>query len=503
MPVEQTQKASSYGPFWTGIINDKFSKPLVIIALIAASFVLTFMVAREGLIAGLIMLAGIIALPIVYCIVAYPKFGVISLIVVAFVINHLSRFLPEITPLGLVMDVLTYLLILGFFIRQRKERDWSYFNNAISYFVLIWLAYNLLEVINPAAASRLAWVYTVRSVAFIMLMYFVLVYHIRTVKFIRTLIIIWLVFDVIGAISAFQQENIGFFSFENTWLHNDPLRITLLFINGHMRKFGIFSDPVVFAYNMVMGSLICISLIVSNFISRRAKIWLGITTCFFLFVMLYSGTRASYVLLPASLSMLVLLKLNGRVFIAVAIAALFLGALIKVPTSNPALVRFQSAFRPSKDASFNVRAQNQERIKPYILSHPIGGGLGSTGIWGQRFSPNSFLAKFPPDSGYVRVAVETGWFGLLLYCVFNFVILYKGISYYYLIRDPELKCYCLAVVLIIFALDIGNYPQQAFVQYPNNILFYLGMAIINITMRLDLQKRKSEPQNQALLNNIE
>ena len=503
MAVQQTRKGSRFSPFWSGVIEDKLSKPLVVLALILTSLAISFMVAREGLIAGLIIMAAIIALPIVYCIVLYPKFGVISLIVVAFIINHLSRFLPEITPLGLVMDMLTYLLILGFFIRQRREREWSYFNNTISYFILAWLAYNLLEVINPSAASVLAWVYTVRSVAFLMLMYFVLVYHIRTVQFIRVLIIIWLTFDVIGAISAFQQENIGFFGFENTWLHNDPLRISLLFINGHMRKFGIFSDPVVFAYNMVMGSLICISLIISNVITRRLKIWLGIITCFFLFVMLYSGTRASYVLLPASLSMLVLLKLNGKVFISVAIAGLCLGFLIAVPTSNPALVRFQSAFRPSRDASFNVRAQNQERIKPYILSHPIGGGLGSTGIWGQRFSPNSFLAKFPPDSGYVRVAVETGWLGLLLYCVFNFVILYKGINYYYLIRDPELKAYCLAVVLIIFALDIGNYPQQAFVQYPNNILFYLGMAIINVTMRLDIQKRELKPPKPALLINIE
>jgi hypothetical protein len=51
----------------------------------------------------------------------------------------------------------------------------------------------------------------------------------------------------------------------------------------------------------------------------------------------------------------------------------------------------------------------------------------------------------------------------------------------------------MAMVLIIFALDIGNYPQQAFVQYPTNILFYLAMAIINVTMRLDKQKNEAQP----------
>ena len=124
----------------------------------------------------------------------------------------------------------------------------------------------------------------------------------------------------------------------------------------------------------------------------------------------------------------------------------------------------------------------------------MGGGLGSVGIWGQRFSPGSFLSKFPPDSGYVRVAVEMGWIGLLLFCAFNFVILWKGIKYYYIIKDPDLKTFCMAMVLIIFALDIGNYPQQAFVQYPTNILFYLAMAIINVTMRLDKQKNELQTQ---------
>jgi len=138
--------------------------------------------------------------------------------------------------------------------------------------------------------------------------------------------------------------------------------------------------------------------------------------------------------------------------------------------------------------------QKTRRRLNLTLSHPIGGGLGSVGVWGQRFAPNSYLAKFPPDSGYVRVAVELGWIGLLLYCIFNFVIMYKGIQYYYTIRNPELKTYCLGMILFIFAFDVGNYPQQALVQYPSNILFFLAMAILNITMRLDIAERKLKPE---------
>lgn len=491
---DQFDRAAPKGSFWESVITQKFSKPAVLIFLLAASIGSSFFIARGGLINVAIILILIIGLPIIYATVAYPKFGIITLISISFIINYVSKAAPDDAPIGLVMDGLTYLLILGFIINKLKDKKrlGYYFDNAISYLILIWLIYNVLEVVNPAATSKLAWLYTVRTVAFLMILFYVFVYQIRSKEFIKLLLKLWLGFAFLGALSAFQQEHFGFFGWENKWLNADPLRVSLLFINGHMRKFGIFSDPVVFSYNMVAGALLCLSLIISN-IKTYKKIILTFLMIFFLMVMLYSGTRAAYVLIPAAIIMLAILKYSKKVFILVMLAGVILFVLINMPTSNASLYRFQSAFRPGKDASFNVRAENQRRIKPYILSHPIGGGLGSVGIWGARFSPNSYLSKFPPDSGYVRVAVEMGWIGLFLFCLLNFVILYRGIYYYYIIKDPQLKTYCLAMILVIFAFDIGNYPQQATVQYPSNILFFLAIAILNVTMRLDLEKRNLAP----------
>ncbi|HVZ25024.1 MAG TPA: O-antigen ligase family protein, partial [Sediminibacterium sp.] len=196
----------------------------------------------------------------------------------------------------------------------------------------------------------------------------------------------------------------------------------------------------------------------------------------------------AYVMIPAGMVFYAALNLNKRVMAVMVVMGFVIVALILFPTSNPTIVRFQSAFKPAEDASFNLRKRNQERIRPYILSHPIGGGLGATGVWGQRFAPDSFLASFPPDSGYVRVAVELGWLGLLLFCILMFVILKTGVEHYYRIRDPELKGYCLAMLLIVFVLNIGNYPQEALVQFPISIYFYLAAAIIGISYRLDQQK---------------
>jgi O-antigen ligase len=238
---------------------------------------------------------------------------------------------------------------------------------------------------------------------------------------------------------------------------------------------------------MVMASILCFALMTGPLKTYR-KFILGILAVLFFYVMLFSGTRSAYPLIPAALLFMTLLKFNKQVLAFSGIGLIIICFLIFVPTTNDTISRFQSAFRPNNDPSYQVRLANQARIKPYIYSHPFGGGLGATGTWGRQFSPNSYLANFPPDSGYVRVTVELGWIGLIIFCGMIFVILQFGLSIYFKIRDPELKSYALAMILIIFAWNIGNYPQEALVQYPSNVLFYLAIAIMPAIYKIDQQQ---------------
>ncbi len=465
--------------------------------LIAISF--AFFIKEGGVKSGVTILLAILAPMIVYSIATNAKFGIIILISLPFFINWILRMNLTSFPLGTVMDGLQALLILGMFIRQKYEPDWSIFKSPISIMIIVWIAYNFLQFINPTAESRLAWLYTIRSVAIVMLTYFIFSYNIRSVSFIRLIIKIWLGLSFFAACYAFKQQHIGFFGFEEAYLYSDPIIMDLLFIGGEWRKFSIFSDPVTFSYNMIIASILCLGLMFGP-VSRAKKVILFFLICFFLMNMLYSGTRSAFILFPAALILLVILVFNKKMVFFAGVATVFIMFLIYVPTSNLALYRFQTAFKPSNDASFNVRAINQKRIQPFIQTHPLGGGLGSTGIWGVKFSPGSFLASFPPDSGYVRVAVELGWLGLLLFCILMFIILKTGINNYYLIKDPELKSYCLAMVLIVFAINIGNYPQEALVQFPANIYFYLITALINITYRIDkeYQEKIHMPEDKVL-----
>jgi putative inorganic carbon (HCO3(-)) transporter len=478
----------------------RLQSPIGILFLVAATIFISSIISHFGTLSAIMILIFLIGVPLVFAIIVYPYFGIIILLTSSYLIMWVDRMGIDF-PMGTLMDALEALLIIGFVLKHKYDNHWNFLKNPISIMILVWIAYNILEVVNPAAESRLAWIYTVRTVAIVMLTYFIFMYHINSVSFIRLLLKIWIALSVFAALYTFKQEYFDFFPFEKRWLANDPGASALYFIAGRWRKFSIFSDPVSAAYNMVISSLLCITLMFGP-IKIYKKIILGFLSIFFVMAMLYSGTRGAFVLIPAGIALLFILKLNIRIiFIAIFLGFTFI-FLIKVPTSNGVLYRFQTAFRPSKDASFNVRKANQKRIQPYIQSHPMGGGLGSTGVWGHRFSPNSYLASFPPDSGYVRVAVEMGWLGLLLLCSLMFIIIKTGIKNYFQIKDPELKTYCLAMIVVVFALNIGNFPQEALVQYPINIYFYLAIALINITLTLDLNKRKSE-KNLLIQTNTE
>jgi putative inorganic carbon (HCO3(-)) transporter len=446
---------------------------------------------------GVLFIFAVFVIPFIYGIIFYPKFGIIVLLVMAYILWLVAPYIP--IPIGTLMDGIQALLIIGLLIKLKFFGGSEIFKNPITTVLLIWIIYNFLEVGNPTATSRLSWVFTIRTVGTVGLTYYTFMYNIRTIKFIRVIIVLWLVLSIAGALYAFKQEYLGFTASEEAYLHSDPAIENLLFIAGHWRKFSFFSDPVVFAYNMIMPSILCICLI-----AGKIKIWkkvaLFLLIIFFFVAMIFSGTRGAMVLLPVAFLFFAILRYNKQVLAVVIVAAMGFYVLIKIPTSNVNLVRFQTAFNPSHDDSYTTRSINQKRIQPFILTHPLGGGLGSTGTWGQRFSPGTMLADFPPDSGYIRVAVEEGWIGLLIFCIMMFVFIKKGVDNYYKIQNPELKTYCLTMTLVVFTYNFANFPQEALVQFPSNIFFYLEVALINITYQIDQELIKKDQQKLAAQN---
>ncbi len=465
------------------IIHSKLNNPLGYGLLLLSALFIAFIVSKMGFASGVVIAALIVGIPITFACMFYLELGISFIIILSFFLLGIKRIIGDV-QIGLLMDFLIVVMFFGLIIKQTTERNWSFAKNPISKIILVWVLYNLVQVINPSAESTMAWLYTVRSFAGIMAMYFLLAYAIKSEKFIYFLIKIWIALTLLATAWGYFQEYFGFLPFEQAWIMESPERYAILFQAGKFRKFSFFSDPLVYGILLSFTSTLCFVLATGPF-SRAKKIFLILAGLFMMNGMLFSGTRAAFLLPIAGLVFYGILTFKKQVIVAIAFSAMFLAVIANVPSSNPNIVRLQTVFRPGEDASYQVRVKNQAFIRPFIYSHPLGGGLGSVGEWGKKFSPWSPLANFPPDSGFVRIAVEGGWLGLIIYSLLLFIVFYDGIKNYLLLKDPKLKVVSLGMLVVLFSLTLANYPQEAIGQYPINLLFFIAIAILNVSLKFD------------------
>jgi len=454
----------------------KLNTPLGYLLFALLAVVMAFVISSFGINYGFLILVFALGFPMfLFCLFDLP-FGLTFILVVSFLLNWVKKFVDA--PIGIAQDALVFIMFFTIIINQIKERDWSFAKHPLSFWIIIWITYNIIQGFNPVAASQLAWIYTVRSVAGLILLYFVACYAFKDLKTILRTIKIILGLSFLSALYGLKQEWVGFSNTEMNWLYSNPHTLELFYQWGRLRIFSFFSDPTTYGILMVYIAVMCSILLLGPY-----KLWMKIVSAICvgacLLAMAYAGSRTPVVLLPAGLVFFTALNFKKEMIVGAGLIFVVGTAFMLKSSSNPVIFRIQSAFNPktSKDV-VDVRMKNQELIQPYIQSHPFGGGLGSTGLWGRRFSPGTFLSAFDHDSGFVRLGTEIGWIGLILYMTFIFQCMRWGIYYYFRVRDPMIKNLYLAINTAFFMLIIASYPQEAILQVPTSIIFYLLLAAI-------------------------
>ena len=423
-----------------------------------------------------VVIVGVAALPLIVACMFYHQFGVAFTLLIAYFVPFIGRYTEA--PIGTTLDGLLLLMIFGILIGQIVRRDWSFAKDPISTLLLFWIYYNLFQALNPSQESKLAWLFTVRSLAILNLLYFIACYAFSSLERIKQMLHFIIFLATFCAIYGLKQEFFGMTSAEKAWLYADPERFQLFFQWGRMRTFSILSDAMTFGIMMAYMGIFCLIYATAPMTFYKRTALVGAAMLMF-WSSIYSGTRTCFVLIPMGLAFYALMTLRREVLIGFVVFLLFGTVLVlKGGSSNAALYRVQSAFVPSKDASVQIRYYNQQRIRPHIYAHPIGFGPGSTGLWARRFTPDSFLAKFAHDSYYVRLAVEEGWIGMSLYMFFLFTVLRRALYFYLRTHDPTIKALYLAILTALFMLAVANYPQEAIVQLPTSLVAYIFFAAI-------------------------
>jgi len=485
----------------------KLNTPLGYVMLILMAFAMSIVISSLGIKYGFLVLVTLVGLPMfMFCLVDLP-FGLTFILFISFLVNFIKKYVNA--PIGIAQDALVFIMFFVIIINQVKERDWSFAKHPVSFWVVIWILYNLIQGINPSAVSQIAWIYTVRSVAGLILLYFVACYAFKSLEIILKTIKTILILTFASALYGLKQEWVGFSDTELAWLYSNPHTLELFFQWGRLRIFSFFSDPTTYGILMAYTSVFCSIMLLGPY-KIGMKIVSGICIVSCLLAMAYAGSRTPIVLIPIGVIFFTVLNFRKEMIIAVGIFFVFGTAFMLKSTSNAVIYRIQSAFilDNSQDV-VDVRMKNQELIQPYVQRHPFGGGLGSTGLWGRRFSPGTFLASFDHDSGFVRLAVEVGWLGLLLYMIFIFQIMRWGVYYYFRVRDPMIKNLYLAINTVFFMLVIASYPQEAILQVPTSIIFYIFLAAIvklkdfDENFKKDTATSVQQPKNDPQLNTVD
>jgi hypothetical protein len=218
--------------------------------------------------------------------------------------------------------------------------------------------------------------------------------------------------------------------------------------------------------------------------TSRRKWFILVSLIFSVLAMTYSGTRTATLMLTVEIALYVLMTINEKktlIFFSF-FAVLLLGVIFGPSYGNGTLRRLKSTFDLKSEESLQVRDINRHGIQPYIHAHPIGGGVGTTGVAFIQYNTGHPLAGFPTDSGLLAIVLEYGWIGLIMQCLTYFIILQQGVVTYYASPDKHVKILLLSSVLFIFGFVFAQYAQVAIGQIPNGFIF-LGLNAVIIRLR--------------------
>lgn len=500
MPTKETiSKPLFTRPSWNlvKLINGDQAPPLIgrLLAGSLLSLVVVVAINKMQLAGAFLIIGGVIAVPLVLSALWNTQIGIYLMVLASFFLSVVLRLFPQV-PSGLALDFMVLIMLSGRIYKVQFDRNWKSFRSPLTPILLVWIAYHLLQLANPYAASRTAWFYVVRPAVGYLLLYFLVWQSVHSAKSASRLLNFIVLLGAVAGLWGIYQAFRGYFGWEMSHIIRTDT-IHLVFINGRWRSMGPTGSPAQYGIIMAVMCCLCTNMSLGSRKWPARAIYLTVAgIC--LMGMIYSGTRAAFIILPIYYFTKVLISRKAGLWSTLIVAVIALLVLAKMPTNNYHLMRIQSVFNASEDKSYQIRANNRKMITPWIIKHPVGGGLGSTGVWGQRFSPGTFLANFPPDSGIMRVAVELGWIGLIIFLFIYICAFYKGVRAYWNMPPGRSRTQVASILCMLPPLGVAEIGQEVAGVFPMSLLFWILLGLLFALVRVE--KSPADPNHSSKIN---
>jgi cell division protein FtsW (lipid II flippase) len=181
------------------------------------------------------------------------------------------------------------------------------------------------------------------------------------------------------------------------------------------------------------------------------------------------------------------LSKNFKILIGGGVIALILLGGLKythIGSGNYQIQRLRTALDPT-DPSLNVRFKNQEKLRILLKDLPFGAGLGMSGMNGETYNKDKYIAQVPPDSYWVKVWVMYGVVGLLIWFCINCYIIGKCSGIVWNLQNPQLRFKMIALTSGTVGAFICSYGNEVMNGVPSAAILFMSWSFILYSPKLD------------------
>lgn len=471
-------------------LSDKDERRWLYLFVFLLLAIFTFVLLRYGWAPALIVSFLPLLAYFILQIATNPLYAFLLLFVANYFIMGLLRYIPSI-PAGVVIDGLLFVtLFIILLYNQKKKIPWHDVVNPLTLFTSIWLVYCLLMVFNPGTTTS-HWAAGVRAIAVYFFLFPLLTFILlNQYRYLKWFLFVWSLLTLLAVIKSFVQKYIGFDSAEIYWLNVTGGGSTHILYSG-IRYFSFFTDAASFGCNMGM-SLVVFLVTGLNTQSRTLRIHYVVVAFLAGYAMMISGTRAAIYVPFVGFSFYILLSRKWTIVVPGIVVVIALFVFFKftyIGHGNAEIRRMRTAFHITKDASYQLRKQNQEKMRVFMSEHPFGVGIGEA----KRAEPGDYLYKLPTDTSLVLVWVETGVVGLSFFLLIFLVTFLKGThDVWFTIRDPRLRGLLSALLGGVGGMFVSSYGNEMLQQFPNGPIVYMCMAFVFMGPKFDKEIGENE-----------
>lgn len=434
--------------------------------------------ASSGMLAGV---AVIMVLPVaIYYLVQIIRFPIIAfygLLILNYFIIAIMRY-THTSGLSVIMDIGLFSIIFAAVAHSilTRKLPWGNAFNFLTMASLIWAIYCSFELLNPTAISE-AWTSSRGIIYNGVIVSLIASILISQYKYVKQLLFLLSILVLLAVFKALTQRYIGFDAVERQWL-SEGGALTHIIATG-TRYFSFFTDAGNFGSNMGFASVVFgISAIYTS--EKKKRIYYITVALLALYSLFLSGTRGALGVPLGGLLLFCLINKRISLMLITAFIGLFIYIFFAhtyIGQGNSMIRRMRTTFRPTEDASFNVRLENQKKLAEYLKNRPFGEGLGLGGVEAQRFDER-FTTLIPHDSTYVKIWMETGIVGLTLYLgMLVITLLWACYIVMFRVKHNKLRGMLTAMICGVFGLMISAYGNAFFNQFPTQIIVFTCLTI--------------------------